>query len=87
MYYDTLVDELIESGFPDEVINALKLLTHDEGVDYFEYIQSISKNQLASKVKLADLKHNSDISRLKVVNDKDLERLENYKKAIRILEK
>ena len=84
---DITFDELIESGFPNEVINALKLLTHDLNVDYFEYIQLISKNQLASKVKLTDLKHNSDISRLKVVSDKDLERLEKYKKAIKILEK
>ena len=49
--------------FSFEVIDALKLLTHDESVPYMEYIKAISQNRIAAKVKLADLKHNTDIRR------------------------
>jgi (p)ppGpp synthase/HD superfamily hydrolase len=77
--------DLIESGFPNEVITALKLLTHSPDGDYLDYIELISKNELATKVKLADIKHNSDVTRLITVTDKDLERFEKYKKAVEIL--
>lgn len=80
-------DELIAIGFPNEVITALKLLTHSPGVGYLDYIEAISHNELATKVKLADIKHNSDVTRLITVTDKDIERFEKYKKAVEILNK
>lgn len=80
------LDELKEMGFSDEVIQALDLMTHRDGDDYFVYVRRLAHNPLARKVKLADLKHNSDISRLETVTDKDLERAEKYKKAIEYLE-
>lgn len=80
------LDELAEMGFSDEVIQALDLMTHRDGDDYFVYVRHLAHNPLARKVKLADLKHNSDISRLETVTDKDLERAEKYKKAIEYLE-
>ena len=49
--------------FPKEVIDALKLLTHDKDTDYFTYVRAIRENPIARKVKLADLAHNSDQSR------------------------
>lgn len=49
--------------FPREVIDALKLLTHDKDTDYFTYVRAIRENPIARKVKLADLAHNSDQSR------------------------
>lgn len=49
--------------FPQEVMEPLRLLTHDAGTDYFEYVRSIRANPIAVKVKLADLDHNSDQSR------------------------
>lgn len=49
--------------FPKEVIEVLKLLTHDKNVDYFDYVWAIRGNPTAVKVKLADLKHNSDQTR------------------------
>ena len=51
----------LEKEFPKEVIDALKLLTHDENIGYYEYIKQISTNELATKVKLQDLKHNSKL--------------------------
>lgn len=50
--------------FPDEVISALRLLTHEEGTDYFDYVRAIKGNPIATAVKLADLKQNSDETRL-----------------------
>ena len=57
---DTAVtmDELARE-FPPEVIAVLKLLTHKDGVDYFDYVRAIKANPVAVKVKLADLAHNS----------------------------
>lgn len=53
----------LEREFPAEVLDALRLLTHESGTDYFEYVRRIKTNPVAMKVKLADLDHNSDASR------------------------
>lgn len=73
-------------GFGDNVIEALELLTHDPEVPYMEYIREISTNLLAMKVKLADLEHNSDVSRLNhAPTETDLRRIEKYKQAMAYL--
>ena len=82
---DTTFEDLRELGFSDNVINALKLMTHDKNVDYFEYIKNISKNPIARKVKIKDLEHNMDTSRLDEVTDKDIERVKKYKKCHKYL--
>lgn len=79
-------DDLIKEGFSDDIIEALKLLTHDSKVPYLDYVYMIKENSLATKVKLADLKHNSDLSRLELNVDKLPPKLELYLKAIEILE-
>ena len=53
----------LEQIFPAQVVEIVRLLTHDENIDYFDYIREIKKNPIAKKVKLEDLKHNSDESR------------------------
>ena len=83
---DISFEDLEKQGFSDEIINALKLLTHDENTPYMEYVGEIKKNSIATKVKLADLRHNSDLSRLSVVDEKALKRREKYQKAKAILE-
>ena len=80
-------EDLQVEGFSGEIINALKLLTHDDAVPYMEYVKEIRKNPIATKVKLADLRHNSDLTRLDEVNEKALKRVEKYKEAIKLLEK
>ena len=82
---DTTFDDLRELVFSDNVINALKLMTHDKNIDYFEYVKNISKNPIARKVKIKDLEHNMDTSRLDEVTDKDLERVKKYKKCYKYL--
>lgn len=54
----------LEPEFPPEVMEALRLLTHRRDTDYFEYVRAIRQNPLAKKVKLADIAHNSDETRL-----------------------
>ncbi len=91
LLHDTIEDagvtskQLEHEGFPDEVIQAILCMTHDKSVPYFEYIGKIKNNALATKVKLADLEHNSDISRLESMTSEDLQRLEKYRKAKDIL--
>lgn len=73
---------LKNEGFNDEILTALKLLTHDSTVPYMDYVMEIGKNELASKVKIADLKHNSDVSRL---DGKITRKCELYKQALEYL--
>ena len=75
------VDELNEN-FPNEIVDTLILLTHKQNETYFEYISRVSKSKLAKKVKVADLLHNLDITRINEPTKQDYERLEKYKKAI-----
>ena len=74
--------EFLEKEFPKEVIDALKLLTHVDGVDYIEYVKKIKENPIARRVKLADLKHNSDLSRK---GGEKPPKYELYQEAIRML--
>ena len=74
------------AGIRPEAIKALRLLTHDKSVPYMEYIAALKENPLARAVKLADLHHNSDLSRLSKITKKDKERAEKYKRAIKLLE-
>ena len=74
---------LEKEGFPKEVIDALRLLTHQEGIEYLEYIKAIKNNDIARRVKLADLRHNSDLSRCQ---DFIPYKYDLYQKAIKILE-
>lgn len=82
---DTSEDDLKKYRFGDDVIEALRLLTHNPEEDYFVYINRIKSNHIAKTVKLADLKHNSDLSRLDSVKQKDVSRAEKYQKAMRLL--
>lgn len=66
-------------------MKALRLLTRSRDMDYMEYVKRIKGNALATKVKLADLSHNSDASRLRSLTDTDKERLEKYRRAMEIL--
>ena len=75
-------EELLQAGLPETVVTAVQVLTKKKEQDYQTYLETVKKNPLARVVKLADLKHNSDLSRLSSVTDKDLERFEKYKKAI-----
>ena len=78
---DVTVDAL-RKIFPNEIVDTLITLTHRKDESYFEYIQRVSTSKLAKKIKVADLLHNLDITRIKEPTKQDYERLEKYKKAI-----
>lgn len=80
------LDDLRGMGFPAEAIDALRLLTHDPAVPYMDYVAAIKPNPVARAVKLADLNHNSDLSRLDTIDEKTLERVQKYHAAIALLE-
>lgn len=77
--------ELSEKGFPDEVIQALKVMTKEKTEDYFNYIQRVSRHSIARKVKIKDLEHNMDLSRLERVTEEDFQRAEKYQKSYQYL--
>lgn len=80
------IDYIREQGYNDNVVEALELMTHKEGVPYMDYVRKIKENPLATKVKLADLAHNSDTTRLNgEPKDRDIRRVKKYAKAIKIL--
>ena len=59
---DVTMDELAQE-FPEQVLSVLRLLTHEEGVPYFDYVRKIKANPIAVKIKLADIAHNCDQTR------------------------
>ena len=81
------LEDLRAMGFPESVTDALALLTHDPSVPYLTYVERLKSNPIARAVKLADLTHNSDLMRLPVVTEKDLERVKKYRKAMMILKR
>lgn len=80
------VEDLAGMGFDKAVTDAITLMTHDPGVDYMDYVRRIKDNPITRAVKLADLKHNSDLTRLDTVDEKALKRREKYLNAIALLE-
>ena len=79
------LEDLYEYGLSKEVIEAVDIITKKRGEDYQSYLNSVKNNKLARAVKLADLRHNSDLTRLTKVTEKDIKRKEKYQKAIDFL--
>lgn len=82
---DVTVDDLRREGIPEEVIEAVVVMTHGKHESYFDYIRRLRKCPIAREVKIADLKHNSDTSRVKRPTPRDIARTAKYKRALRIL--
>lgn len=84
---DMTLDQL-SAVFPPVVMDALRAITHTPGEPYLDvYIPRVKQNAVAAKVKLADLQHNSDLTRLSEVDEKAQRRVAKYQKAIQILSK
>lgn len=80
------INDLNSAGFPLEVIEAIRILTYSKDSPYFDYIKEIKNNKLATIVKIEDLKHNSDLTRLNQITIEDKKRIEKYEKALILLE-
>lgn len=83
---DYTIEDLTAMGFEKAVTDALTLLTHDDATEYMEYVAAIKNNPIAKAVKLADLRHNADLSRVDVIDERVLARREKYLKALALLE-
>ncbi len=82
---DISVEDLRNYGFTDEILGAVELLTHNSAVPYMEYVAKIKGNPIAKRVKLADLTHNSDLTRLPLVDERAMLRRKKYSDAIALL--
>ena len=83
---DWTFDRLKEEGFEDSAIESLRCVTkYSEEEDYQEFIKRAATNKIATKVKIADIEDNLDLSRLGTLTEKDLTRIEKYKKALKYL--
>ena len=82
---DITKEDLLDMEFPYKIVEAIELLSKPKKEDYIHYIRRIKGNPLAKEVKMADLQDNMDLSRLNKITEKDLNRVEKYKKAYSIL--
>jgi (p)ppGpp synthase/HD superfamily hydrolase len=79
------LEDLRKEGISSIQEDALLLLTKSKNVDYFDYINALKSNDIARAVKIYDLKHNMEITRLKTITEHDIKRIQKYHKALNIL--
>lgn len=80
LFEDTNVtqEDLLEEGFSMRVVTGIGCMTKWKGLTPQDYLKQVKSNMDSVKVKLADLRHNSDIRRLKGLTGKDFERMQRY---------
>lgn len=72
---------LREQGLSERIIAGVRALTKIPGESYDEYIERVKQNKDAVIVKMADLRHNSDLRRLKGITQKDIDRAAKYQRT------
>ncbi len=82
---EVTLEELETAGFPKEVVEAVGLMTRDKETNYLDYVRRLKSNPIAKKVKLLDLAHNTDPTRLVEDKEKSASLLDRYAKAKAIL--
>lgn len=75
------MEKLATYGFSAKTMGLMHLVTHEKDTEYMAYIRAIAVNADARKIKIADLRHNTDITRLKGLGEKDFARLIKYHQA------
>jgi (p)ppGpp synthase/HD superfamily hydrolase len=75
---DWTAEMLIEEGFARPTVEMIKMMTHIDGEPYDDYIARVALNKITRRVKMGDLKDNSNIHRMKGLREKDFKRLEKY---------
>ena len=84
---DCTLKELQQHNFSQDIYTAIEFLTHQRNINYIQYIENLKLNKLACKVKIVDLKHNLNYTRIDNISIKREERKNKYTKALLILEK
>lgn len=82
---DVTLEDLRELGVSSAAVAAIDCLSKREGEVYEDFIARIKPNDLARRVKIADIRDNLDLTRLPRVSDKDLQRVAKYHRALREL--
>lgn len=82
---DVTPDYLLSEGFPKSIVKAVLSVTRNEGESYEDFVIRSKQNPIGRQVKIHDLEDNMDITRLHSLSEKDLERLNKYLKAYRVL--
>lgn len=80
------LDDLRSRGFSYDIVDALDCLTKRSSESYEQFINRVSTNKLAIKVKIADLKDNLKLERLPTLYESDLKRIKKYHKALKVLQ-
>ncbi|MBY0206572.1 HD domain-containing protein [Paenibacillus cucumis Kampfer et al. 2016] len=84
---EVTIEELRGLGFSEEILTAIQLLTRSTEDSYEEFIEKTTTNRTARNVKIADIKENMNISRIKNPTQEDYNRLDKYRKALERLER
>ncbi len=82
---EATLNYLLHQGYDEEIVQAVDRLTRRSNEPYDVFIKRISSNPLANRIKLADLKDNMDLSRLKNITEKDTRRQDKYAAAVLFL--
>ena len=83
---DWSLERLREEGFSPKIIEAIDSVTRRQDEDYDEFIGRTTRNSIGSRVKLADLEDNCDLSRIANPSETDYQRIAKYRQAIRLVE-
>ncbi len=83
---DLTLDHLYQQGFPTMIVEAIAAITKLDHEAYEDYLERVMHNAIARKVKIADVTHNLDISRIAHPTDRDYQRLEKYRKVLALLQ-
>ncbi len=78
--------DLIRHGIPENIVNTVMILSKNENENYEAFINKISKNKLAVKIKKADIIDNLNLLRLQAINSKEIKRIKKYHKAWKALD-
>ena len=84
---DWTFEKLQDEGFSTQILEGLQSVTKtSEDENYDEFVQRALANAIGRQVKIADIKDNLDVTRLDILTEKDMKRLQSYKKSLKILQ-
>lgn len=79
-------ERLAAEGFTTDMIEALRSVTKVEGEAYEDFVRRAAANPIGRAVKIADLRDNLDISRIAQLTERDMARVNKYKRAIQLIQ-
>ena len=78
---DYTAQDLRQAGIPEHIVAAVEVLTKQPGEDYDHFIDRVLANDLARKIKIADIEDNINVLRLNSLGEKDLKRVAKYHRS------